>query len=401
VDWANNVSDNSNTVQIQIASGISDTTPPTVAFTSPANGATVSGLVTLTWNESDNVGVWVRSLTIDGEEMLGVQAASYTWNFANYVNGPHRAKITVWDAVGNSASSNITLNVGTGGVSSTDTTLPVVSITSPSSGQILSGSVTVQVAATDNVAVAKVQLSVDGTVLASSMTAPYTFSLDTTTLSNASHVLTATATDTSGNAQSASLSVTVSNNVDTTPPSVSITSPSPGQTLSGSVSVQVAASDNVAVLNVQLSVDGTLVATSSTAPYVFPLDTTTLTNAAHTLTAKAVDTSGNTQSASITVTVSNVVKVVDTQPPVVNIVSPSNGGKIGKNLSISVKATDNVAVASVSLYVDGAFFGSSTSASTSFSVNPKKLSTGAHTFQAKATDTSGNVGISTTITLYK
>src|SRR5262249_29816811 len=37
--------------------GVADTTPPTVSMTAPANGATVSGSVTVSANASDNVGV--------------------------------------------------------------------------------------------------------------------------------------------------------------------------------------------------------------------------------------------------------------------------------------------------------------------------------------------------------
>ena len=54
------------------------------------------------------------------------------------------------------------------------------------------------------------------------------------------------------------------------------------------------ASDNVAVASVQLQVDGLNSGSAdTTSPYSFSLDTTTLTNANHTLTAVAADTSGN------------------------------------------------------------------------------------------------------------
>jgi hypothetical protein len=70
------------------------------------------------------------------------------------------------------------------------------------------------------VAVASVQLQVDGTNAGAADTAsPYTFSLDTTALSNGAHSLTAVAVDTSGNhATSIAVSITVSNQVSSAQP---------------------------------------------------------------------------------------------------------------------------------------------------------------------------------------
>jgi hypothetical protein len=101
-----------------------------------------------------------------------------------------------------------------------DTTPPTVSITSPASGATVSGTITVSATASDNVAVASVQLQVDGTNSGSAdTTSPYNFSLDTTKLTNASHTLTAIATDTSGNqATSTGVSVTVANQGPPPPP---------------------------------------------------------------------------------------------------------------------------------------------------------------------------------------
>jgi hypothetical protein len=95
---------------------------------------------------------------------------------------------------------------------------------------------------------------------------------------------------------------------DTVPPSVSITAPAGGATVSGTTTVSMTADDNVAVASVQVKVDGTTVATDTTAPYSYSWNTTTVTNGSHTLTAVATDTAGNTTtSTAVTVTVSNTV----------------------------------------------------------------------------------------------
>ena len=81
----------------------------------------------------------------------------------------------------------------------------------------------------------------------------------------------------------------------------------PTGTLSGIVTVSANASDNVGVAGVQFYLDGALLGTEdTTAPYSVSWNTTTATNASHTLLARARDAAGNiTNSAPLTVTVSN------------------------------------------------------------------------------------------------
>src|SRR5204863_212701 len=131
-----------------------------------------------------------------------------------------------------------------------DTTAPTVSITSPTSGATVSGTVTVSASASDNVGVVGVQFQLDGANLgAEDTTAPYSVSWNTATASIGTHTLRAVARDAANNTStSASISVTVS---DTTAPTVSVTSPSSGATVSGTVTVSASASDNVGVAGVQ------------------------------------------------------------------------------------------------------------------------------------------------------
>ena len=95
---------------------------------------------------------------------------------------------------------------------------------------------------------------------------------------------------------------------DTTPPTTSITAPANGATVSGTVSVAASASDNVGVTKVEFYLDGALKSTSTASPYTWSWDTTTATNASHSLVSKAYDAAGNVgTSSTVTVTVSNTV----------------------------------------------------------------------------------------------
>jgi hypothetical protein len=103
------------------------------------------------------------------------------------------------------------------------------------------------------------------------------------------------------------LNVTTPSTTDTTPPTTSVTTPANGATVSGTVTVNASASDNVGVTQMQLLIDGTLVAsnTNSTA-LSFSWSTASVANGSHTIVSKAFDAAGNVgTSATITVTVSN------------------------------------------------------------------------------------------------
>ena len=70
---------------------------------------------------------------------------------------------------------------------------------------------------------------------------------------------------------------------DTQAPSVSLTSPAAGATVTGTVSVAAAASDNVGVSSVQLLVDGAVLGSDSASPYTWGWNTTSLPDGTHTL----------------------------------------------------------------------------------------------------------------------
>src|SRR6266540_5192268 len=80
-----------------------------------------------------------------------------------------------------------------------DTTLPAVTISSPAAGGTVHGTIGVTATASDDRGVARVELAVDGVVVAADALAPYAFEWDSSSVPDGSHRLTATAYDTSGN----------------------------------------------------------------------------------------------------------------------------------------------------------------------------------------------------------
>lgn len=134
----------------------------------------------------------------------------------------------------------------------------------------------------------------------------------------------------------------VGGSTDTTPPVVSITTPAGGATVSGTnVSVTANATDNVAVASVQFLLDGQpLGAVVTSAPYTTTWDTTSATNGAHTLSARATDTSGNVaNAATVSVTASNT-----SAPPVISAVG---AGTPQSNTATITWTTDRAASSQV------------------------------------------------------
>jgi hypothetical protein len=149
-----------------------------------------------------------------------------------------------------------------------DTTPPVVSITSPGSGDTVSGTVTVRATASDAVGVTDVELLVDGVLRGTDPTPPYEFAVDTLALPNGQHDLVAQAHDAAGNiGTSATLTVTVSNTPDTGPPTAptGLTAATPSSTRVDLT--WIASTDDVAVDHYAIFRDGLQVGTSTSPSY--------------------------------------------------------------------------------------------------------------------------------------
>ena len=208
-----------------------------------------------------------------------------------------------------------------------DRTAPTVSITSPTSGSTVAGTVTIQVSASDNVGVSNVTVSVDGIALANKSAVPYSFTWNTSGFVSGTHTISAMAKDAAGNNKSVSVQVGISATPsgDVTAPVTNITSPTSGSafTAGAIISVAVNATDNLSVSSVSFIVDGALQSTSSTSPYSFSWNTTGAASGTHTLTATAKDAAGNSSSSSIPVTVNTTVIPPTTLPSSYQLSTPA------------------------------------------------------------------------------
>src|SRR2546422_562474 len=227
-----------------------DATPPTVSITAPSSlptYTTSTSSLTLGGTAADNVGVtlvtWANSL---GGSGTATGTTSWTASGIVLQPGTNVLTVTAWDAAGNTALASVTVTLS-------DTTPPMVSITAPTSGSTVSGTITVSASATDNVGVVGIQFQLDGTNLGTEVTAPpFAISWDTTTVTAGAHTLTAVARDAAGNATtSPAIAVTVDLPVSVYPTATPITVDGSLGEWSGATAVQFSGRSNTATAYLQ------------------------------------------------------------------------------------------------------------------------------------------------------
>ena len=125
-------------------------------------------------------------------------------------------------------------------------------------------------------------------------------------------------------------------------PSVSWANPTDGTTVSGEVSLRIAATDDeddTGTLDVVWRIDGgewQAASASSSGDYTATWDTTAVDEGSHTLEARTTDSAGNVAAAIVSVTVDNV-----NEPPSLDWVSPTGGDTVAGSAGIELSASDD------------------------------------------------------------
>lgn len=183
---------------------------------------------------------------------------------------------------------------------------------------------------------------------------------------------------------------------DTTLPSGTITNPLAGATITGATTLTVNASDNIAVAGATWKLDGTALAGEVTvAPYSLPWTPSQSDNGSRTISVVIRDTSNNTYTTSVAVTV-NVPPPADTTPPTMTVDSPAEAAAISGTIPVAFTCVDNnPPCASVQLRVDGVNIGvADTTFPFSVSLDTTTLSDGNREIKGYGCDASANCTLS-------
>lgn len=181
-----------------------DWTAPTLTITSPAASAVVSGVTQVAASATDDRALARVEFRVNAQWVATQTSApfGFAWDTTMAPEGTSIVEAVAYDAAGNNSLRQVQVTVRN------DTTPPTVALTSPQAGATLSGVVTLSADATDNRGVARVEFLVDGAVVGTDTTSPYSYDWSSTGVANGTHSLTARAWDL-GSLSSTTAEVTV------------------------------------------------------------------------------------------------------------------------------------------------------------------------------------------------
>ncbi len=353
-----------------------DTVPPAVAITSPAEALifnTVPPIEAVYSDATSGVDLASLQVAVDASVLVGctVAGTSVSCPAPALAEGSHTVSVAVSDVAGNAASASFDFEL------IFDTEPPVITITSPADGTVLSeATVEVTGTAADDSGVASVTVNGQAANVAGDA-----FSA-TIELAPGANTIVVEASDTLGNAGSVSISVTLGG--DATPPTLSIDAPPSGVFLADNQpDIDVSFDDDdsgVDTASLAFTVDGAPLAVSCTVESfgaqctpVAPLPEGSIV-----LGATLSDVAGNTATTSRQLTIDTVgVEVAITAP---------DDGEVTRDAEVLVTGTVGVGVASVRVNDVAAAVSSGAFSAT------VPLREGTNMVVALATKTNGNSG---------
>lgn len=372
-----------------------ETTAPTISNRTATNITGSSATITWTTNEAADSQVEYGPTTAYGSMTL--LDPSLLTGHSVLVSGLNSSmlynyRVKSRDAAGNlTTSANSTFTT----LAVTDTTPPTVSVTAPSQGATVSGTLSVTASASDSSGIGGVRFFLDSLLLNTEDTiAPYSTSWNTMFTPNGVHVLEAFARDNAGNvATSSPVSVTVSNS-----PQFAILQPSIGAVLSGTTTVNVAYTygGDFSVVNhahFKLDTNPTVMDLSLDGAYSF----SNVVAGSHTLLGWLVR-EDHTKIDGTDATTTFTTTLPDTTPPTTELTAPAASSTVSGIVTVAATASDDEAVAGVQFLLDGANLGiEDTLAPYALTWNTAPVLNGTHTLSARARDFGGNIATSSPV----
>lgn len=185
---------------------ITDVTPPALSSIQAANVNFTSAAISWATNEPANTQVVYGTSTAYGSTTTLV--AAYTSTHSQVLSNLLPGKLYNYQVRSRDPSGNLGQSANFTFTTPPDTTIPTVHFTAPvvgsdllygPSGGLVSGTVNILANASDNIGVARVNFYVDGILVSSDATSPYSYSWNTRMVGDGFHYLNAQSVDSSGN----------------------------------------------------------------------------------------------------------------------------------------------------------------------------------------------------------
>ena len=374
-----------------------DEIAPTGTIISPASASTVSGTINIEVNAYDNIRMGHVDFIIDGSAVAhdSIPPYSYSWNtLGEAEDSDHVININLSDSAGNTTSL-FPVTVFVDNIEDADIIPPSIVIYDPAANQTVSGTITFMTIATDNVAIDRVEFYHDYELEFTATNYPYNYEWNSTLIAEDSeHVWHAKAFDTSGNDSQTQPMILFVDNIDNIPPTGFILYPYAGQIVSDNIEIQVSASDNVGIAEVEFYLDGNLLSSDDQVPYAHEWNTNSSSeDEEHVIYATIIDLQGNSTDLSpISVTVNNDdAPSNDLTPPIATILTPLSTQAVSDTVIITGFASDNHEIERVMFYVNDQLIETVTdSPFTTNWITYEEANNSEHVIQMTAQDPSGN-----------
>ncbi|OGH10004.1 MAG: hypothetical protein A2152_04210 [Candidatus Levybacteria bacterium RBG_16_35_6] len=221
-----------NLLSLNISIGKNEFISPSVSFIYPTSGSTLSGVVNISANASDDSGIqkieFYMDTPYDMNKIINIDTeAPYEFSFdtRSVSNGSHTIYTKAfdksgepWSVDGNSRFTGVSvifyndvINTPTPTPTPTrDITPPIISITNPANGEFVTRNTSVNITAnsSDNVAVSKLEFFVNGSLKCTDATSPYSCIWKVPTKSKTIYTILVKSYDTSNNVSQNSITVT-------------------------------------------------------------------------------------------------------------------------------------------------------------------------------------------------
>ena len=331
-----------------------DNTDPTLQVLAPQDGSVYTGDMLVQVDATDANGVASVELRVDGGAPVALTNTAgstfeTTVTTTSFSDGPHTLELTVMDNAGRTSTTTLSVQF--------DNTVPTVAVVAPTPGVTLQGNTVIQVQASDNIALDRVELVFDG-VLASlgtrqatfnATTGYYEYPVDLSVFADGAARVVAVSYDAVG----LSVADTVDFFVDNAAPAIQVLAPLAGSVVTGDVELRVLAYDDAGIQQVSYAVDGggffpmTQVAGDT---FTVTLSTTLFQEGSHTVTFRALSTTGALAETSVDLVFDNTV-------PTVAVAAPDAGSFVKGLFTFQATGSDNIQVQRVEFTFGGVLAG--------------------------------------------